>query len=74
LDDFRKLLNHLKNMPPPPRLSPILNREIDRFLHRDDRLAVIDSLAHMVVEQADSMIQSIHKTLKYNMDKLLKLS
>jgi hypothetical protein len=73
--DLEKWVNYLKNVPPPPRLAPILNRKIDELLHplaeRSRLIYVVDSLAHTVVEQADSLVQSIYKAIKYNLPKLL---
>lgn len=76
LKNVKKALDWLRSAPPPPRLAPLLNRQIDRVLHRgrgeEGRvLAIVDSIAHTIVEQADSFVVSVHKTLKYNLNRLL---
>jgi hypothetical protein len=71
-----KWVNYLKNMPPPPRLAPILNKRIDELLHplgeRNKFIYVVDSVAHALVEQADSLVLSFYKSIKYNLPKILR--
>lgn len=76
LKNVKKVLDWLRSAPPPPRLAPLLNRQIDGLLHRGSgeearALAVLDSIAHTIVEQADSLVLSIHKTVKYNLGRIL---
>jgi hypothetical protein len=76
LRNVKKALDWLRSAPPPPRLAPLLNRQIDRAFHRGSgeeakTLAIIDSIAHTVVEQADSLVLSLHKTVKYNLGRIL---
>ena len=76
LKNVKKALDWLRSAPPPPRLAPLLNRQIDRVLHRGGgeearALAVVDSIAHTIVEQADSLVLSLHKTVKYNLGRIL---
>jgi hypothetical protein len=76
LRNVKKALDWLRSAPPPPRLAPLLNRQIDRAFHRGGgeearALAVVDSIAHIVVEQADSFVASIYKVVKYNLNRLL---
>jgi hypothetical protein len=72
---FKKWANYLKNAPPPPRLAPILNKKVDELLHplaeRNRAIYLVDSLVHAAVEQADSLVQSLYKTIKYNLPRLL---
>jgi len=46
-------------------------RSIDEVLHPlaegDRQLYIVDSVAHLIVETSDSIIQSLHKTIKYNL-------
>jgi hypothetical protein len=76
MSSVEKWLNYLKNAPPPPRLAPLLNKKIDELLHplaeRSRAVYLLDSLAHTVVEQADSLVQSLYKVVKYNLDKMLR--
>ena len=76
--DVRKLL---ENFPNPPRLAPILNRRIDKTFHphgekdlQNPTVVFFDSLAHFVVEQADSAVQSFAKTVRYNLSKFVDQS
>lgn len=76
LKNVKKALDWLRSAPPPPRLAPLLNKEIDRVFHRGSgeearTLAIIDSIAHTIVEQADSLVLSLHKTVKYNLSRIL---
>jgi len=75
LRNVKKALDWLRSAPPPPRLAPLLNKEIDKAFHRSGEearaLAVIDSIAHVIVEQADSLVLSLHKTVKYNLGRIL---
>jgi hypothetical protein len=69
-------INYLKNLPRPPRLAPVINKKIDELLHplaeKNKLLYIVDSLAHTAVEQADSLVQSLYKVVKYNLDKMLR--
>jgi len=75
MNEIKKWLNYLKNMPPPPKLSLILNSEIDKIFHslgeRDKNFYIIDTMLHFMIEQGDSLMSSIHKFIKYNLDKLI---
>jgi hypothetical protein len=66
----------LKNLPPPPKLSPLLNKQIDSVLHplakKSKVYVLIDTAAHVAVEQADAFIESLYKFVKYNLGKLLR--
>ena len=73
--DLRQLL---ENFPNPPRLAPILNKRIDRTFHphgekdlQNPTVVFLDSLAHFVVEQADSAVQSFAKTVRYNLSRFV---
>jgi hypothetical protein len=71
-----KWVNYLKNMPPPPRLAPILNKRIDELLHplgeRNKSIYIVDAVAHALVEQADSLVLSLYKSIRYNLPKILR--
>ena len=84
--DLRKVLEEivkdpamlLKYIPDPPRLSPSLNKRIDQIFHprgeedlKDPAKLFLDSLAHFIVEQADSAVQSFAKTVRYNISKVV---
>jgi hypothetical protein len=75
MNEIKKLLNYLRNMPPPPKLSSILNPEIDKIFHplgeRDKNFYIIDTMLHFMIEQGDSLMLSVHKFIKYNMNKLI---
>jgi ABC-type branched-subunit amino acid transport system ATPase component len=66
----------LKDLPPPPRLAPLLNKQIDSVLHplakKSKVYVLIDTAAHIAVEQADTFVESLHKFVKYNLEKLLR--
>lgn len=73
--DPSKLLRHL---PDPPKLAPSLNKRIDQIFHprgeedlKDPSKLFLDSLAHFIVEQADSAMQSFAKTVRYNISKVV---
>jgi predicted ATP-dependent serine protease len=70
------LLDVLENIPNPPKLSPLLNRQIDRVLHkaaeRNRSLYIIDSLAHTAVEAADSVALSVAKSIRYNLRRIIE--
>ena len=67
-----KLVEWARRAPPPPRLAPLLNERIDGLLHgRGRAAALLDSLAHVVVEGADQLVQSAYKAVKYNLGELL---
>jgi archaellum biogenesis ATPase FlaH len=70
------ILDIIENIPNPPKLSPFFNRQIDKVLHKpaekDKGLVLVDSLAHMLAETADSMVLSITKSLRYNLRKLVE--
>jgi ABC-type ATPase with predicted acetyltransferase domain len=72
---LERVVGYVRSLPPPPKLSRILNREIDRLLHplaRESKVFVVaDTLAHMVVEQADALVESVYKAIRYNAEKLL---
>jgi len=68
----------LKYLPDPPRLAPSLNKRIDQIFHprgeedlKDPAKLFLDSLAHFIVEQADSAVQSFAKTVRYNISKVV---
>jgi len=71
----RRWLTYIYASPSPPRLAPLLNREIDRFfapLERRSKVFVVaDSLAHLMVEVGDTLVYSLYKTAKYNLRKLV---
>ena len=86
MDDLRKVLEEvaknpaklLELIPNPPRLAPSLNRRIDQIFHprgeedlKDPAKLFLDSLAHFIVEQADSAVQSFAKTVRYNISKVV---
>jgi hypothetical protein len=76
MEDLRKeILKRIESLPSPPKLSGILNKKIDEILHPlaedDEKLYILDSAAHLIVETSDSIIQSLHKTLKYNLKKIV---
>lgn len=76
LKNVKKALDWLRSAPPPPRLAPLLNRQIDRVFHRGrgeeaKALTIIDSIAHAVVEQADSLVASFYKAVRFNVLRLL---
>lgn len=66
----------LKALPDPPRLSPVLNRLIDRVLHplaeKNRALYLLDSALHISVELGDALVQSIVKSVRYNAPRLLE--
>jgi len=68
----------LEYLPSPPRLAPSLNKRIDQIFHprgeedlKDPSKLFLDSLAHFIVEQADSTVQSFAKTVRYNISKVI---
>lgn len=71
----------LEWLPPPPRLAPTLNPQIDRALHSlaerqpDQRLRAavytLDGLVHMAVEMADQLVQSLWKFARFNLPRIL---
>jgi hypothetical protein len=69
-------VNYLKNLPRPPRLAPIINKKIDEILHplaeKNKLLYIVDAVAHTVVEQADSLVLSAYKAIRYNLDKIVE--
>ena len=76
--DLRQLL---ENFPNPPRLAPLINKHIDKTFHprgeedlKDPTVVFLDSLAHFIVEQADSAVQSVAKTVRYNLAKFVDQS
>lgn len=73
---LEKWANYLKNMPPPPRLAPLLNPKIDALIHplaeKNKTLYIADALVHTIVEQCDSLIMSLYKASKYNLTKMLE--
>jgi hypothetical protein len=76
MEDLRReLLKRIENLPSPPKLSGIINKRIDEILHPlaedDEKLILLDSAAHLIVETADSIVQSLHKTIKYNLKKIV---
>ena len=76
MEDLRKeFLKRIENLPSPPKLSGIINKRIDEVLHPlaegDRQLYIVDSVAHLIVETSDSIIQSLHKTIKYNLRKIV---
>jgi len=70
------LLELLEATPNPPKISPLLNRKIDAVFHKaaekDKRLYLVDSLAHMLVETADSIALSIAKSIRWNFTKIIE--
>ena len=60
----------------PPRLAPILNKQIDAIFHplgeQDPIFYYIDSLAHHIVEASDQLVISTYKTIRYNGPKIQK--
>jgi hypothetical protein len=74
-DEVRELVKYLKNLPPPPKLSPVLNKVVDKTLHplgeRNRWFYVLDSVTHTFVEQVDTLIESLYKTVKYNLEKIV---
>lgn len=75
MSDVKRWINYLKNLPRPPRLAPIINKKIDELLHplaeKNRLLYIVDSLAHTAVEQADALVLSAYKAIKYNLDKIV---
>jgi hypothetical protein len=75
-ESVEKWANYLRNMPQPPRLAPLLNPRIDALLHplaeRDKSIYVVDAVAHALVEQADSLVLSLYKSIRYNLTKMLE--
>lgn len=69
-------VNYLKNLPRPPRLAPIINKKIDEILHplaeKNKLLYIVDAAAHTVVEQADALVLSAYKAIRYNLDKIVE--
>jgi len=76
MNEIKKWLNYLRNMPPPPKLSLILNSEIDKIFHplgeRNKIFYIIDTMFHFMIEQGDSLMSSLYKFIKYNMNKLIE--
>lgn len=70
-----RVVNYVRSLPPPPKLSRVLNREIDRLLHplaRESKaFVVVDTLAHVAVEQADALVESVYRAIRYNAERLL---
>ena len=68
-------VNYLKNLPRPPRLAPVINKKIDELLHplaeKNKLLYIVDAVAHTVVEQADALVLSVYKAIRYNLDKIV---
>jgi hypothetical protein len=75
-ESVEKWVNYLRNMPQPPRLAPLLNPRIDALLHplaeRNKSIYIVDAVAHALVEQADSLVLSLYKSIRYNLPKVLK--
>ena len=77
-EDLKDPAKLLKYLPDPPRLAPSLNKRIDQIFHprgeedlKDPAKLFLDSLAHFIVEQADSAVQSFAKTVRYNISKVV---
>ena len=70
-----KPVNILKMVPNPPRLAPTLNRVIDEVMHpvaeKNKTLYIVDSTLHAAVEVSDTLIQSLVKTVRYNVTRIL---
>jgi len=66
----------LRYVPDPPRLAPTLNRLIDRVMHplaeKRTELYVVDSALHILVEVGDQLVQSIAKTVRFNIPRVLE--
>ncbi len=66
----------LRMAPSPPRLAPVLNRLIDRVMHplaeKNRALYALDSLLHISVEMGDAFVDSLAKTIRYNISKILE--
>lgn len=66
----------LRRLPNPPKLSTFLNPIIDSKLHpiaeKDKKLYLIDNALHTSIELADALVLSIHKSIKYNLSRLLE--
>jgi len=75
-DKKNPLSDVLERIPNPPRLAPLLNKQIDELFHKaadkNRGLYLVDSLAHLVVETADSIALSISKSVRYNLKKLVE--
>ena len=75
MDIMDRFLKWLRSIPSPPKLAPTLNKVIDGLFHphfeEHKGFVLADSIAHAVVEQADSFVASVAKTIKYNLDKLV---
>ena len=66
----------LKYVPDPPKMAPTLNRIIDRAIHplaeKNKALYLLDSALHIFVETGDALAESLAKTVRYNLPKILK--
>ena len=75
-------LGPLQLLPPPPRMSPVLNRVIDSVFHpwaekqpepvRGAVVYLLDGLAHFLVEMNDQAVVSLWKFTRYNLPKILE--
>jgi hypothetical protein len=67
---MEELRRYARRIPPPPKLAPILNPEIDRLLHplaeRNQAYILVDTILHYMVEMGDQFVESTYKALKYN--------
>jgi hypothetical protein len=67
---LEELRRYARRIPPPPKLAPILNPEIDRLLHplaeRNRAYTLVDTILHYMVEMGDQFVESTYKALKYN--------
>jgi hypothetical protein len=67
---LEELRRYARRIPPPPKLAPILNPEIDRLLHplaeKNQAYTLIDTILHYMVEMGDQFVESTYKALKYN--------
>jgi len=71
-----RLEDILRHAPDPPRIAPILNRVIDEVMHplaeKNKKLYYVDSALHIAVELGDALAQSLIKTIRYNIPKILE--
>jgi hypothetical protein len=67
---LEELRRYARRIPPPPKLAPILNPEIDRLLHplaeKNQAYILVDTILHYMVEMGDQFVESTYKALKYN--------
>jgi len=79
-DTVARAAKLLELLPPPPRLAPVLNRVIDSVLHRlaeeegDPGVYLLDSALHTLVELGDQLADSIAKSVRYNLPRVLRLA